>query len=129
LEIRFFGTFFGWAGEGGVNWVPQCYSIALTLLGRGVLKIWQCSGQVAGEGGKGGGGRGEDDFKCRLYLGHFKSRLCLRIFSDPEKEKEPKPACYFFSGPEASLFPQRHRDWVSRLTEGMPGGPRKKSNG
>jgi hypothetical protein len=32
------------------------------------------------------------------------------------------PRSFFSLSPRASLFPQRHRDWVSRLTEETPGG-------
>jgi hypothetical protein len=32
------------------------------------------------------------------------------------------PKGLLFPSPRASLFPQRHRDGVSRLTEGTPGG-------
>jgi hypothetical protein len=41
-------------------------------------------------------------------------------FRDPEKGADAKRA--FFPSSRASLFPQRHRDLVSRLTEGTPGG-------
>ena len=46
-----------------------------------------------------------------------------RIFFGPRKGKGAKAGLLFFlADPKASLFPQRHRDWVSRLTEGTPGG-------
>jgi hypothetical protein len=52
MESLFFGTFFGWSGGGGGNRAPLCYTIALTLLGRVMMKIWQWAWRGKGEGGK-----------------------------------------------------------------------------
>ncbi len=80
------------------------------------------------------GGGGEDFFLGPsiffLQEGRGKEKIFfgLRFFLQGggrrgrTRKKDQMPKGAFFPSPRASLFPQRHRDWVSRLTEGTPGG-------
>jgi hypothetical protein len=113
-NVDFLALFFGWAGGGGREGEGRFQMSS--LLGK-----FQMSSLLEIFTGGGGG------VQKSSLLEHEGRGGGVKIFSGPRKREGAKAGLLFFLvDPAASLFPQRHRDWVSRLTEGTPAGWKKK---